>query len=776
MTSIKSIQKISDYGIFRNCTGAELQSFGSKNLIYGWNGSGKSTLSSLFEALEIRQPPNARFPKADFSLQTVSGLVISANNIGNCNLNIKTFNNSFVQKNINWNESVKGILLVSEEKIEEKKKLDGLKKDFETASSLVITETANEKKQTDAIAKFLTDSSKRTKFSFQVIDTKDTRYFNYNKKKLEDYLRDNQAAVSNMDAILSVEDVVKFTNAAKPEHKPILASLSLAISASRFEIAHSRLNELLKTSVTNSAIARLLENSDIQSWVSEGRTIHATHSSASCEFCGSTLTPERRLTLEGHFNDAFIRFQEKLVKAADWLAQQALDVTGCASEGDLYDELKSEYTAARKQLHTVSDEINGQIAIWQSTLQTKTSNQFDTSLTVSPIKSSEIAAFNIATAVLQNVIEKHNKKTEDFEKVTKANKQRLELHYAATDAKDFNYFSKLQAIGETAIKIKMASAPLNGQTECIRVLTNSLSNVGVGAERFNEALSRFLGRSELSLRFKPETSGYEIIRNNSGTHDGNLSEGEKTAIAFVYFIVKLTENDNKLKETIVVVDDPISSFDSNHLFHAYSFLRQNCEDALQLFVLTHNFNFYKLVRDWFEKSNINRKRKEKPLCSFFYVIESDSKSPRSSQIRNADPTLINYQSEYHYLFSQLYRFKEATTLSRDEAYLTANTARKLLEAFFAFKYPKYRSDLSALFRVAQKGCVLTTQDVQEKIYRFINKYSHSAVIEINDDAAENLQGEGQAVIGAIFVWVKEVDETHYTEMCAVVSAGIVEST
>jgi wobble nucleotide-excising tRNase len=81
----------------------------------------------------------------------------------------------------------------------------------------------------------------------------------------------------------------------------------------------------------------------------------------------------------------------------------------------------------------------------------------------------------------------------------------------------------------------------------------------VGAEKFNEALSRFLGRTELTLRFKTEAAGYEIIRNNSGTHDGNLSEGEKTAIAFIYFVVKLTENNNKLKETIVVVDDPISS-------------------------------------------------------------------------------------------------------------------------------------------------------------------------------------------------------------------------
>ncbi|MDP2804513.1 MAG: AAA family ATPase, partial [Gallionellaceae bacterium] len=115
---------------------------------------------------------------------------------------------------------------------------------------------------------------------------------------------------------------------------------------------------------------------------------------------------------------------------------------------------------------------------------------------------------------------------------------------------------------QTAVEIKKkvdeANAPLVEQVAKIRKLESSLSSAGVGAEKFNEALHRFLGRSELSLRFKPEDSGYEIIRNNTGEHDGNLSEGEKTAIAFVYFITKLTENDNKISDTIVVVDDPVS--------------------------------------------------------------------------------------------------------------------------------------------------------------------------------------------------------------------------
>lgn len=88
----------------------------------------------------------------------------------------------------------------------------------------------------------------------------------------------------------------------------------------------------------------------------------------------------------------------------------------------------------------------------------------------------------------------------------------------------------------------------------------------------------------------------------------------------------------------------------------------------------------------------------------------------------------------------------------------------LLEIFFSFKYPRHRSDIAALLLCGQKGCEKTTDEVREKVYRFINKYSHSVVIDINEDAAESMMGEGQHVVRDIFTWIEEVDPTHYTEM------------
>lgn len=369
-------------------------------------------------------------------------------------------------------------------------------------------------------------------------------------------------------------------------------------------------------------------------------------------------------------------------------------------------------------------------------------------------------------ASIVSVIGKHNNKTNNFKAETTKSKRALELHYAAAEVQEFDYSANELKSQELEVEAKAAGEDIAKLRQDIGTIEASLSNETIGADEFNDTLHRFIGRSELRLRFNKIKKGYEIIRNGIGEHDGNLSEGEKTAIAFVYFITKLRENGNKISDTIVVVDDPVSSFDSNHLFHAYSFLRTQCQDAKQLFVLTHNFTYFKLVRDWFSGKN---KGKDKPDVSFFYQLEASSSLPRSSKLVDANDSLKNYGSEYHYIFKKLYEYKTYASLDRDEAFLTANLSRKLVESFFTFKFPKRRGNISQLMDDGVKGCVVTTPETKEKIYRFINKYSHGDVIEITDESSENLAGEGHSVISDIFKWMEEVDKKHYDEMIQVVS-------
>ena len=509
---------------------------------------------------------------------------------------------------------------------------------------------------------------------------------------------------------------------------------------------------------------------DIRSWIETGLDLHKRHDTNECEFCGNTITEVRVKQLKAHFNDDYKAFQDRLVRADGWLTNQYIQSPVLPSTSDFYEEFKNEYINSCSTLEKSIDTLNEEIAAWHSVLKEKTANPLETELTVEVINESSVTAFNDAMADIAKAVAKHNYKSGNFEIETKKAKKQLELHYATTEVKDFDYHEKIKEVTRRTAENITLQTTINSLNSEIRGLEDSLSNEGLGADQFNESLHKFLGRSELTLRFNPSNKGYEIFRNDSDLVEGNLSEGEKTAIAFVYFITKLKENDNRIENTIVVVDDPVSSFDSNHLFHSYSFLRSNCDKAKQLFVFTHNFTYFKLMRDWFEGVNRNRQRKKPPkdLNAFYYTIEASTTLPRHSTFKEADHSLVKYNSEYHYIFSKLHTFKDSPTLSRDEAFLTANLARKLLESFFSFKFPRHRSDISQLMACGLNGCKITDEATKEKIYRFINKYSHSAVIEINEDSSENLVGESQNVIGNIFTWLEEVDKVHYNEMVEVI--------
>jgi wobble nucleotide-excising tRNase len=764
---ITKIKKLKNYGIFKDFNGEATREFGKINLIYGWNGSGKSTLSKVFESLEKRRNLQASVdPNCEFSVALDENILITEKNITQSIATVRTFNAGFIKENIDWDNSVKSILLVAKEKIDDRKRLEQLK--MQQESDLKAAEKARSEaaKATADLQKFLTDSAKRTKSSLQIIGTEDNHYLNYNRTKLENFISSNVDAIRDPSSILDKDELVALVVAAKPVPKPQIPAITDKLDATKLKDAQTRLHSLLVQTATSIVLTRLKENPDIQSWVQTGLSIHNAHKSESCEFCGTALVKTRLDEINAHFSDEYRQFQSRLVSAEQWLNQQFVDIGDLTQEEQLYEELRTKFTANAAELSLHATSINSGIARWQDLLKEKISDQFRTDFVVPAIDVDACVGFKSVLAEMNGTITRHNRKTEDFIKETGATKNKIELHYAAMEVKDFGYFSKIQKRDTISKQVNVLQGHSSDREREIEKLEAALSNEVLGADEFNKHLHNFLGRSDLRLRFNPKMLGYEIIRGNEQRHARDLSEGEKTAIAFVYFITKLSEGDNEISKLIIVVDDPISSFDSNHLFHAYSYLRHHCAPALQLFVLTHNFNFFKLIRDWLESTNKNRRsrRPEKPENCFFYVIEANTESPRKSALNNAPKSLHDYSSEYHYIFSRLYSYREQAKIDRDEAFLTANLARKILESFFSFKYPVYKGDMAGLFQQGLNGCTITTPQTKEKIYRFINKYSHNAIIEIGEDSHENLVGESHNVIADIFRWMKEVDDTHYEQM------------
>ncbi|KQV85417.1 AAA family ATPase [Rhizobacter sp. Root1221] len=767
---ITCINRLRQFGIFTDFNGTKIQKFGKNNLVYGWNGTGKSTLSNVFYCLEHRSLI-PRFSAAQFSIALENGSTITEATLATSPLKIHVFNQRFIHENINWDKSVKSILLIAKEKIADLQKLEKVKLDVSVKKKSYSDKIDDAKKQREALDKFLTGAAKKMKLGLQAVDTSDSYYLNYDRRKLSGFIQSNAEALLNADSVLSDAKVIDLTNAAKPDQLPSLVFTSTAIETDYYKKAAARIRDLIGTTAVNQAVQRLADNPDIRAWVQTGLEIHKTHDSRSCEFCGSTFTQLRAEALAAHFSREFTDFQTRLQNAASWIETQGAPVNNLPAATSFYKEYSADCERLQKQYSSIAEKINQPIEGWREALKAKITDPARTDIQIVDVAEENVTDFNAVLKAMIEVVGRHNNKTTNFKAETSKNKAALELHFAAAEMQEFDYSGCEKRCNDIELEAKNEYKEIEKLDQQVSSLEALLSNETVGAKEFNDVLHRFIGRSELCLSFNQNKKGYEIIRNGVGEHDGNLSEGEKTAIAFVYFITKLKENGNNIKDTIVVVDDPVSSFDSNHLFHAYSFLRTQCSEALQLFVLTHNFTYFKLVRDWFSGTNRNRRADKKPENCFFYRLDAPPGSPRHSLLVDADDSLKNYGSEYHYIFKMLYEYKTRTTLNRDEAFLTANLARKLMESFFSFKFPKRRSDISQLMDVGLKGCVITTPELKEKIYRFINKYSHSDVIEITEESAENLAGESHSVVGSIFQWMEEVDKKHYDEMVQVATGA-----
>ena len=124
-------------------------------------------------------------------------------------------------------------------------------------------------------------------------------------------------------------------------------------------------------------------------------------------------------------------------------------------------------------------------------------------------------------------------------------------------------------------------------------------------------------------------------------------------------------------------------------------MKERTKGAGQLFILTHNHSFFRLVKNWFNHlPGRNNKDEKKRPQRFYMLVTNIGDNGKTSSILKLDKLLHEYESEYHYLFQLVYTAANsdpATTLSA--YYHMTNVARRLLESFLAFRHPKQTGEL-----------------------------------------------------------------------------------
>jgi wobble nucleotide-excising tRNase len=763
VTFLRQISRIRDYRIFRDYRWpSDLHPFARVNVIYGWNGSGKTSLSTLFEHVAARTPITDGEVTFEFASGSVTGDRLNAANVPD----MRVFNQRFVERTIGAiNKGVGHIYYLGEASIEKQEQVERRREDLskarEEAEKVRLADVAARK----AVEQFATDRAREIK----ELLLGSPAHANFNRTRFEQSLG-SMDATSAAGARLTDDERERLQRERREQAR--LAVPAVTLDEPHLSALTERAATALARTVLSETLDELVQAPAVAAWVERGLPLHAgdNHTSA-CRFCGGTFTEERRRALEGHFNDAFKRFTGELATLNREIDTATSMLTGLTlpPEEAVYDALRADYAAAALAVKEAAAEACTYLRSLSDALARKQAEPFATFALPPQIADHppEGGALQRAVAALNEVIAEHGRRTSTLNERIRAACERLER---AAVAEAFDEYRRLKGEIPTAEALDDAQRRPREIESDIADLERTIVESRPAAEELTADLRNYLGREE--LRFENRDTGYVLLRH--GEPASHLSEGEKTAIALLYFLKSLEDRSFRRQESVVVIDDPVSSLDANGLFNAFSFMKERTKDCGQLFVLTHNFAFFRQVKNWVNHLNDRAPKRQKRAAKphpaigryFFLNAFPDNQGRRAAALGPMDRLLNDFESEYHYLFRCVHREAQRTGAGTDlEAlYGLPNVARRLLEAFLAFKQPDKAQDLHGHLDAVDFDAARKT-----RLLRFLNTYSHANLVgEPHHDL--HLLAEAPEVMRDLLDLIRAVDEAHYAGLERLIGA------
>lgn len=752
---IGKINRIKGLGlVFSDFTwNQEVQPFKKVNLIYGWNGCGKTTLTRLFYLLSTGDTEGVQF-----ELEDDVGGKLSQGQLPP--FPVKVFNQDYISRNISVLKSTANtisILLGDENKElaeqvwRDEAALNGDGDKIGLLKQITELEKANNRRQ-KTIDKSFTDIAKIIGAAIMGSSAASRTYRAPNAKSDFEKL-DAKTVLSEEELNDSIkllrQDVLSELEALAPPIVEYEQSQNDVIT--RLERCSAHAQRLFAQTVDAVAIERLTANPDIADWVGTGTNLHVQHKSKSCEYCGNDISSDRLKKLAAHFNEADRQIKSDLDGLLGELRTifSALNRWGIPDPARLYPELQETFRSAKVRVEQALEVLTKEVEVLgKSAKEKQLATTQSKTLTNIPNLQPIIQAIEATNAE----ISKHNSKTKEFDKRQKAALFSIKTHFLSTIKDDVMVEgSKLGESNEQLDKIRAEVTETKSRLDTARA---QISSTHKACEIISNSLHAFLGRNELTFvpaesqdetgKNQGQVQGYQILRH--GDPATKLSEGEKTAIALMYFLVHLKDGQTELSDTLVVIDDPISSLDTNSLYQAFSFLKNAVKDCDQVFILTHNFDFLRQLLNW--------RSRQKNRTGYYMIKNAIVNGRRIARICELDETLKSYETEYLFLFKTLWKIKNEQDGSIAAVYPVPNMARKLWESFLMFRVPIGSNTYSRMEVLKNEGFDHQKLDA---IYKYTNDQSHISGAGL--DPA--LVPETEKALEAIFDTMEKAAPQHF---------------
>lgn len=714
--------------------GVQITDLKKINFIYGANGSGKTTITKFVQnpSDELFQDCSIKW-KGDTNLKTL---------VYNKVFRDKNFGNGSINGVFTLGQATKEDLELIQKKSEERAKIkdEGIKKK-ETLDKLIKDKENFENSFKEDVwysiyKKYETDFKEAFKGTLQKASFRD---------KLLTEFSNNTSPLLKLEELQNKANTI-FNN----EPKSLIPIKELDFSV----ILEIEQNPIWTKKILGKAdieIAKLIQRLNLNDWVYEGKKYLQENNI--CPFCQQdTITKDFRVQIENYFDETFQIDTKTLNQYADDFDFQSNFIINALT---LIETTEKSNKLTKLDTDTFSILLKSLSSILVANKEKIISKQKE------PSRSIELnQTFSVLTQIHDLIlktnteIESHNKIVNNLQTerrnlinsiwkfIIETNRQKIETYNKSLTGRN-------KGIESMDINVKKLRTDFKTFDDDIKNLSKNVTSVQPTVDEINRILKSYGFDNFLIVPSTTEKNQYQIQRKDGSLAETTLSEGEITFITFLYFLqlAKGSQSEDTItKERVLIIDDPISSLDSNILFVVSSLLKEylkDCKNNLskikQIILFTHNVYFHK------EVSFIDGRTKENGDTFFWILRKNDSISAiQCYEMKNP------IQNSYELLW------QEIKNNSVNSSITIQNTMRRIIENYFKL-LGKYGDD-----ELIQKFTNKEEQDICRSLICWINDGSHSVPDDIFIEYPENTIDKYLKVFKDIFKHTNHLE--HYKMM------------
>ncbi|WP_154482976.1 AAA family ATPase [Helicobacter pylori] len=617
-----SIKKIKSFKAFCGLDAIEMGEFKDYNVIFGNNGCGKTSLTRAFELLipknkhieKYRTISTAESPSIEFECKDGSYKIEPNSNIGAPTFKVEIYNSDFLHNNAPFNSEfglkklddgviiLEGSVLSEEtkeinqlknckEKVEKRKKKIKDENSAETLSAKQESAIKKYDKEIEKIRKEMT--SKTIQITLDEIKINNICEVSKNKFKVqEDALTNLEKDFDELDEAMKKFDDLKEMELSK-DYQTIKDKLESLFS---FDIDKEagQVSEEIKEHM--SKVGR--------EFIEKGIELQKEMPDNACPFCRQEITNNIIQAYTSYFNKSIEQFNQDSLGVSGILKKilEQWNIKEILQSFERFEPfMKKDSSTNKESLENALEQIKVLLEKLQKEVDKKEGAENKEKFQEIDKKLSEnYEKLQKCVGETRNILKQKKEQKEKLEKL------KTELKEARIKKAKHDSYDSQKSKEEAKRKLSILDRGHKRLNRLLEKINKKLKGLYDQKRPDIETINNYL--KALNLPKYSLDKDYRIVLNSDALENSEakiiLSDGEKTTLAFAYFLarLKLFYKKEDLKKLVVVIDDPISSLDEQRIYNTTCLVAKinqglareklsNEKEKAQVFVLTHNHTF-----------------------------------------------------------------------------------------------------------------------------------------------------------------------------------------